>query len=376
MKKFFVIMLTFFAMSLCVLAETEKGTFTLTEYLGATHTKDKVDSICMYSERAFNNGGDFYVSPDTEEFFKLADSIILTDVENTPMKFYKEGNITPRDSLYIEVHFADGNMTFALMSALGEVDKYSLMMSRLPATDCVTDKENFLKLEEVYDSLLAEKREKLALPYKSSVYGGDTESAMPEKLTLAEYIKMYCGNETTKVAMLPAVGLHTGIDLTAELDADVFFSMADSITMTAADGGNIKNYSESHYVIWIWLDEKSAVQFCLSVDGELAWYPEWQDAFPVAEYIMSVSDAEMLINLFNEAFEIKNGYFLQSAVPVPKTEEAEQMPLPITDETEIQNGSTDDADIGEQYNPYALAIVVALMAAAVALTLALTKKKN
>jgi len=88
------------------------------------------------------------------------------------------------------------------------------------------------------------------------------------------------------------------------------------------------------------------------------------------------ADAEMLINLFNEAFEIKNGYFLQSAVPVPKTEEAEQMPLPITDETEIQNGSTDDADIGEQYNPYALAIVVALMAAAVALTLALTKKKN
>ncbi len=376
MKKFFVIMLTFFAMSICVLAETEKGTFTLTEYLGATHTKDKVDSICMYSERAFNNGGDFYVSPDTEEFFKLADSIILTDVENTPMKFYEEGNITPRDSLYIEVHFADGNMTFALMSALGEVDKYSLMMSRLPATDCVTDKENFLKLEELYDRLLAEKREKLALPYKSSVYGGDTESAMPEKLTLAEYIKMYCGNETTKVAMLPAVGLHTGIDLTAELDTDVFFSMADSITMTVADGSNIKNYSESHYVIWIWLDEKSAVQFCLSVDGELAWYPEWQDAFPVAEYIMSVSDAEMLINLFNEAFEIKNGYSLQSAEPVPETEDAEQMPLPITDETEIQNDSTDDADIGEQYNPYALVIVVALMAAAVALTLVLTKKKK
>ena len=377
MKKFFVIMLTFFAMSICVFAETEKGTFTLTEYLGITDTKENVDSICMYSERAFNNGGDFYVSPDTEEFFELADSIILTDVEDTPMKLYEEGNITPRDSLYIEVHFADGNMTFALMSALGEVDKYSLMMSRLPATDCVTDTENFLKLEEVYDRLLAEKREKLALPYKSSVYGGDTESAMPEKLTLAEYIKMYCGNETTKVAMLPAVGLHTGIVLTAELDADVFFSTADSITMTVADGGNIKNYSESPlYVIWIWLDEKNSVQFCLSVDGELAWYPEWQDAFPATEYIMSVSDAEMLINLYNEAFEMKNSYSLQSAVPVPKTEEAEQMPLPITDESEIQSGSVGDADIGKKYNPYALVIVVALMAAAVALTLALTKKKN
>ena len=126
MKKFFVIMLTFFAMSICVFAETEKGIFTLTEYLGVTDTKENVDSICMYSERAFNNGGDFYVSPDVEEFFELADSIILTDVEDTPMKLYEEGNITPRDSLYIEVHFADGNMTFALMSALGEVDIYSL----------------------------------------------------------------------------------------------------------------------------------------------------------------------------------------------------------------------------------------------------------
>ena len=52
------------------------------------------------------------------------------------------------------------------------------------------------------------------------------------------------------------------------------------------------------------------------------------------------------------------------------------MQLPKTDETEIKNGSTDDADIGEQYNPYALVIVVALMAGAVALTLVLTKKKK
>ena len=51
------------------------------------------------------------------------------------------------------------------------------------------------------------------------------------------------------------------------------------------------------------------------------------------------------------------------------------MPLPITDETEIQSDSTDDADIGGNYNSYALVIVVALMAAAVALTMVLTKKK-
>ena len=199
---------------------------------------------------------------------------------------------------------------------------------------------------------------------------------MPEKLTLAEYIKMYCGNETTKVAMLPAVGLHTGIVLTAELNTDDFFALAEGITMTAAKGENIKSHFENLYVIRIWIDEKTAVYFCLSADGKVALYPEWQDALPAVEYTMSVSDAEMLINLFNEAFEIKNGYSLQSAEPVPETEDAKQMQLPKTDETEIKNGSTDDADIGEQYNPYALVIVVALMAGAVALTLVLTKKKK
>ena len=169
MKKLFSAIFAVFVMSLCVLAETEGETFTLTEYLGISDHGDRIDYINMYSERTFNNSTDFYVSPENDEFLTLADSIVLTDIENKPMTFYKEGEITPRDALYIEVWLDDGTASFALVSAVGEVDRYSLFMSRLPAADCEMSKENFRRLEEMYDGLLSEKQKERIDSLKSGM---------------------------------------------------------------------------------------------------------------------------------------------------------------------------------------------------------------
>lgn len=118
---------------------------------------------------------------DKEEFFKTADSIIVTDVKDGIMKATNEGNDVFEDMIFINItHIRGGephdSMTknaFAAISKYGEVDSYSPIMSRLPDKDFKIKTEDLKKLYNLLPDEVQERLPVLAVAqpeYNYSIY--------------------------------------------------------------------------------------------------------------------------------------------------------------------------------------------------------------
>lgn len=162
MKKILFVILAFIMLSVCVFAETEGETFTLYEYLMSDDGAEGIDHVIMYPGIGFYTGVDLRRELDLKEFISLAENIILTDTAGA-MFLDENGNPESSVEVYcIEIfHGSDRRYTPLMISVDGKVDKYSFKMSRLPEADYEMSQEDFLKLEEMYNSGSSEKKQEM-----------------------------------------------------------------------------------------------------------------------------------------------------------------------------------------------------------------------
>ncbi|MBP3361323.1 MAG: hypothetical protein J6N52_10745 [Clostridia bacterium] len=93
---------------------------TLTELIGVN--KDAAEEINIYY-----NGNVF--TADTDEFYKAADSIILTDIEDVPLGKQNVDTVTMPSGMYITVNGFEG---YAFITDDCKADKYAMHLSRMP----------------------------------------------------------------------------------------------------------------------------------------------------------------------------------------------------------------------------------------------------
>ncbi len=133
----------------------------LTEFLAT--------SIGLTEKVTFYINGESY-DVDTDKFFEMSDSIILTDVKDSGLKNAGSEDVM-KNMLYItvthnrggEVYDSIAKSAFASVSEYGEVDRCSLMMSRIPALDFQMEKSDVQKLytllpDEVQENLPADNK--------------------------------------------------------------------------------------------------------------------------------------------------------------------------------------------------------------------------
>lgn len=114
---------------------------TLAHFLGAEATKTKTVSLSCNSAS---------VEADSEEFLKLADSIILTDIKNESMAKEEGDRIFLPDGIYITA----GDITScAFISDDCTVDRYSRYMSRLPVADYSISEADLERLYKFFEKL-------------------------------------------------------------------------------------------------------------------------------------------------------------------------------------------------------------------------------
>jgi len=91
---------------------------------------------------------------DKDEFFRIAERIVITNVKNEPLHdiVAKPKQPNPyKTNLYIELLDKNDQLVyFAAVSRLGEVDRYGLFMSRLMAKDYEMEAEDLSKLYSLF----------------------------------------------------------------------------------------------------------------------------------------------------------------------------------------------------------------------------------
>lgn len=108
---------------------------TLTEFLGVD--KNSAEEVTLHYRP-------YIVQVDKDEFYALADKIILTDIENAPMEKTTDGiNYSFPNGIYITINGFDG---YAFVSNDCTVDRYGMHMSRLPMSDYSIEEESFQAL--------------------------------------------------------------------------------------------------------------------------------------------------------------------------------------------------------------------------------------
>ena len=92
---------------------------------------------------------------DKDEFFEIAENIMITNVKNEPLHDYVAKPKQPdpyTTTLYIDLLGADNKgICFGAVSRFGEVDRYSLSMGRLMRKDYEMEKEDLKKLYALID---------------------------------------------------------------------------------------------------------------------------------------------------------------------------------------------------------------------------------
>lgn len=135
------------------------GKITFTELLGT-------DSAYVKSVTFSLNGTNYEV--DAEAFYQFADSAVITDVKNGVLNRFGADD-WEKDILYITLNLkenANGG-GFAMVTKYGEVDCYTLTMSRLPECDYEMTEEDLAKLyaflpEDVQRALYAQDTRQVA----------------------------------------------------------------------------------------------------------------------------------------------------------------------------------------------------------------------
>jgi len=87
---------------------------------------------------------------DTEEFLNLAESIMITNVKDSPIHEADKADAY-KTVLYVELLDANDQLIYyGAVSRFGEVDRYGLAMSRLMAKDCEMKTEDLSKLYALF----------------------------------------------------------------------------------------------------------------------------------------------------------------------------------------------------------------------------------
>lgn len=128
---------------------------TLTEFMNITWDGTETVSFYMDTEA---------YEVDTNLFFELSDRIMLTDIEDRVFNSGNKNGILG-GVLYITILKEDEMISFAAISAFGEVDRYGMFMSRLP---CAAFEMKAEDLHKLYDLLPEEAQGKIQVVFESS----------------------------------------------------------------------------------------------------------------------------------------------------------------------------------------------------------------
>lgn len=133
------------------------GTFALAEHERATIGKQMSLAEYMYVkplngttvQKVIFNYKDNNYEVNKDEFAKLAEDIMITNIKNQALKGAGGEGIYD-DVLYMEMLDANGHLVFfSAVTQYGEVDSYSRMFSRLMSADYAMNPEDVIKLHSL-----------------------------------------------------------------------------------------------------------------------------------------------------------------------------------------------------------------------------------